>query len=86
MGKDGFENEDLILDALNNKKFIDLNSNLKQAILDMYGDKISSDSLIKAYKKGGVNKTDLIVEIDSQKYNISIKKGTGNSVHQEKLE
>ncbi|ADC45876.1 hypothetical protein mru_0024 [Methanobrevibacter ruminantium M1] len=86
MGQDGFKNEDLMLEALNNKKFMDLNDNLKQMILDMYGEEISQDFIIKAYKKGGVNKTDLTIDINSQNFNVSIKKGTGNSVHQEKLE
>lgn len=33
-----------------------------------------------------MNKTDLIIEFNSTHYNLSIKKGTGNSIHQEKVE
>lgn len=85
MGKDGFENEILIYNALNNKKFSELNRNLKKMVTELDGD-VSPNTLIKAYKKAGLNKTDLIVEVNGLDYNISIKKGTGNSVHQEKVE
>lgn len=85
MGKDGFENENLILDALNNKKFSELNDNLKRMVTELNED-ISPNTIIKAYKKAGINKTDLIIEVNGLDYNISIKKGTGNSVHQEKVE
>lgn len=85
MGQDGFENENLMLEALNNKKFSELNDNLKEMVTEI--DKnISPNTILKAHKKAGVNKTDLIIEVNGLDYNISIKKGTGNSVHQEKVE
>ena len=86
MGKDGFENETLIHDSLNNKQYHELNKNLQKMIDFIYEKKITPTTLIKAYKIGGINKTDLVIEINNKKYNISIKKGTGNSVHQEKVE
>lgn len=86
MGQDGFDNENLMLKSLNNKKFSEINNNLQQIIVEMTGSAVSQNTLINAHKKGGVNKTDLVVEIEGQKFNISIKKGTGNSVHQEKVE
>lgn len=85
MGEDGFKNENLILDALNNKKYSELNENLKKMVTEL-DNNISTNTIIKAYKKAGQNKTDLIIEINGLDYNISIKKGTGNSVHQEKVE
>ena len=85
MGKDGFENENLILFALNNKKFSELNENLKKMVIEL-DNNISQNTLIKSYKKAGINKTDLIIEVNGFDYNVSIKKGTGNSVHQEKVE
>lgn len=86
MGNDGFKNENLMLESLNNKKFSELNDNLQQMIVYMADNAILPNTLIKAYKIGGKEKTDLIVEIDNQPFNISIKKGMGNSVHQEKVE
>lgn len=86
MSQDGFENETLILEALNQKRFSELNNNFQQVIIEMTENTVFPDTLIKAYKKGGTDKTDLVVEIENKKFNISIKKGTGNSVHQEKVE
>ena len=86
MGKDGNENEDLLLQALDNKKFSELNDNLQQMIVDMTENPVLPNTLINAEKKGGQEKTDLVVVIENQKFNISIKKGGGNSVHQEKVE
>lgn len=86
MGRDGFENEDLMLISLNNKKFSELNKNLQQMVIDMTENTVHPNTLIKAYKKGGADKTDLVVEINNEIFNISIKKGKANSVHQEKVE
>lgn len=86
MGKDGFDNETLLMDALNNKKYSELNENLKRTITYISEKPVADDEVINAYKLGGVNKTDLIIEFNSTPYNLSIKKGSGNSIHQEKVE
>ena len=86
MTNEGFKNENRILKALNDKKFLELNNNMKQLVLDIYEKEISLETFIKAYKKGGSHKTDLIVDVNGEEFNLSIKRGTGNSVHQEKLE
>ena len=86
MGKDGFDNETLLMNALANKKYCDLNENLKNTITFISEKPIDDNEIIKAYKLGGVNKTDLIIEFNSTPYNLSIKKGSGNSVHQEKVD
>ena len=84
MSKDGFENENLLIENLNNKKFIDLNENLKRFI--KYIDKdIKMNDLIFCEKHAGMNKTDLTITVNNKNYNISVKMGTGNSVHQENL-
>lgn len=86
MGQDGFDNETLLMEALNNKRYNELNQNLKDAITFISEKPINDNTLIQAYKVGGVNKTDLVIEFNSEHYNLSIKKGTGNSVHQEKVD
>lgn len=83
---DGTKNETLIVQALNNKKFSELNDNLQQMILAMSENSVLPDTLIKAEKIKGKHKADIFVEINNQKYNISIKCGESNSVHQEKVE
>lgn len=86
MGQDGFENETQIMNALDNKKYCELNENLKTVVEFISKRPIDDNEMINAYKIGGVNKTDLIIEINSISYNLSIKKGSGNSIHQEKVE
>lgn len=76
MGQDGFENETLLMEALNNKRFNELNKNLKDVITFTSEKPLNENMLIQAYKVGGVNKTDLVIEFNSEQYNISIKKGT----------
>lgn len=80
----GFKNEDDLLLSLNNKMFKDLDSNLKSLILFIH--KTQPHSIINCFKIGGEFKTDLTVMADNKQYNLSIKKGTGNSVHQEKVD
>ena len=85
MGKDGFDNETRLMIALDNKKYRELNENLKETITFISEKPVDDNTIINAYKLGGVNKTDLIIEFNSTPYNLSIKKGTGNSIHQEKV-
>lgn len=80
----GFQNETQLLNSLNSKKYFDLNLNLQKFILKLNGNIPSLP--IKATKIGGENKSDLLVIVDNKSFNVSIKKGTGNSIHQEPLE
>lgn len=82
----GKRNEKLIVKALNNKKFSELNDNLQQMIKGMNNNSVLPNTLIKAEKIKGKHKADIFVEINNQKYNISVKCGGSNSVHQEPVE
>lgn len=84
MSKDGFDNETLIVEALNSKKFIELSSNMKKLIFSLSPD-IQQESIIKAKKLGTVFKSDIEITIDGHPYYVSVKKGSGNSVHQEPI-
>lgn len=84
----GNKNEIDFINALNNKKFKDLNNNLKNFILYVANAehiRITNNTLILANKITGMYKSDLFITIDEKTFNISIKMGKGNSVHQEKL-
>jgi len=83
MSYSGFENEDKIIDALNGKEFNELNSNLQQLIKDSF---TNYQGNIEAIKQAGQNKSDLKITIGSESHTYSIKKGTGNSIHQEPIE
>lgn len=83
MSYSGFENEDIIRTELHNKKFHELNSNLQQLIKDSF---LSYDGDIECIKQAGTNKSDLKITIGNESHTYSIKKGTGNSIHQEPIE
>ncbi|MFK2822521.1 hypothetical protein ACH5BK_06015 [Arcobacter sp. YIC-80] len=76
----GFDNEDKIIDALHNKTFNQINTNLQELIKYCF---TNYNGTILCEKQAGQNKSDLKITIGSESYTYSIKKGTGNSVHQE---
>ena len=80
----GFDNEKQIIEALDNVHFSKLNNNLKKAILKINNNK--KPSIISAKKYGGQDKADLSIILDGNEYSISVKMGSGNSVHQESVE
>lgn len=81
----GFQNETNIIDALNNKKITELNTNLKKFIKFLFPD-IDNNSIISAISGKKGQKPDLIIEINNTKKYVSVKKGSGNSVHQEDVD
>lgn len=85
MSKDGFDNENFLIANLNNKKYADLNINLKKFVKYINQD-VTDNNVIYCEKHAGTNKTDLSLKINDELYNISVKKGTGNSVYQENVE
>lgn len=84
MSKDGFDNETLIVEALNSRRFKELSSNMQKLVSSLSKD-IKAESIIKAQKLGTVFKSDIEIIIDGHSYYISVKKGSGNSVHQEPI-
>ncbi len=80
----GFKNENDIIEALDGKKFNDLNDNLQKMVLKINDNKTPNS--ITAKKYAGKDKADLSVILDEKESKISVKKGTGNSVHQEPIE
>lgn len=81
----GFENEDELIEYLNNKKIKELNNNMREFIFFIFGN-IDEESIIQAESGKSGQKPDMIITINNVIKRISIKKGTGNSVHQEKVE
>ena len=86
----GFQNEIEIVNELKNKKYKDLNRNLKKFtkyIADDNNFYIDEDTNIDSeYEKNAKYKQDLYVFEESERYGVSCKIGSGNSVHQEKCE
>lgn len=81
----GFENEDELIEYLNSKKIKDLNSNMKDFIFFIFGN-MDEENIIQATSGKSGQKPDMIITINNVIKRISIKKGTGNSVHQEKVD
>ncbi len=88
MSKEGFENEREICKELNGRKFMNLNENLTHLIKWLFPDIGEKDKII-CTQEGGANKSDLLINVENKKFKnkrISVKKGSGNSVHQESIE
>jgi len=85
MSKDGFSNEKRICSYLHNKTLERLNPNMKKLILFLFP-KIKKSDIIKCNREGGIHKSDIIISVGELKKRISVKEGSGNSVHQEPLE
>lgn len=87
MGTDGLDNELEIVTHLNEKKFSEINNNLKRFLKFLNNNReLNEDTVIYARKLSKSVKTDIIITFNRTNYNISVKKGTGNSVHQETID
>ena len=86
---DGFVNENIIVEYLNGKLFHSLNSNFQSFLRFIFDSQLSDDTIVCSQKhnKSG-EKPDITIGVQTKasiKY-VSIKKGSGNSVHQENLQ
>lgn len=87
--KHGFSNEEQIRNALNNKKISNLNINLKKFIeyvCKSEGIEYNPDIVITAENIPNSFKSDINININNNIVGISIKMGSRNSVHQEKID
>ncbi len=83
--KSGFDNENELITELNNKRVNELNSNLKSFIYFLFYD-LDGNERISAYTGISGQKPDIIIKINNEIKNVSVKIGNGNSVHQEKVD
>ncbi|HHH19639.1 MAG TPA: hypothetical protein ENK86_03895 [Campylobacterales bacterium] len=83
MSRSGFENERALQEALHHQRYEKLNDNLKQMLHVSFR---STRGLIRCEREGGEHKSDLRIHIGSESHSYSVKKGRGNSVHQEPVE
>jgi len=84
----GFSHEDILKNKIDNSKFSEIESNI-QTVLKFIKTNVKIDGRFKAFKKEGkglAKKTDLFITLDDIEFcRLSIKSGTGNSVHQENI-
>ncbi|MBQ9484982.1 hypothetical protein IJU85_02670 [Candidatus Saccharibacteria bacterium] len=83
---DGFINEDLLRDYINRNSYGDYNPNIKAFLQFLFGSSFDETKGFTADKKAGQMKPDLCISHNGIKKYVSIKKGSGNSVHQEKID
>jgi len=79
----GIENEKQIRNALNGKEYDELNANLQKLISGSF---LNYAGIIVCDEQAGTNKSDIIITIGNESHTYSIKCGSSNSVHQEKIE
>ncbi|KZX12883.1 hypothetical protein [Methanobrevibacter curvatus] len=86
MANDGIKNEHKIISQLHNHKYEHINNNLQKFLQFIFSFKISPKERIFSKKLPGADKSDICIQINNEKHFISVKIGSGNSIHQEKLE
>ena len=80
----GFENEKIIVETINNNDFSNLSTDFQNAIIKINSGTIPKTLSAKQY--GGTDKADLSIVSDGKVNYVSVKKGSGNSIHQEPIE
>ena len=80
----GKKNEYLFIDAIDNKKFHELNFLLQNLILYLFPN-VKYDTVITCYKNVEYEKADICIEIGNKIKYASIKVGHTNSIHSEKI-
>lgn len=83
---DGFINEKELMDYIDRKKYNELNENIKNFLSSIFKDKLESSLPFTVEKVAGQAKPDLCINHNDIKKYISVKKGSGNSVHQESIQ
>lgn len=83
----GFINENELCDYINKYEYYNnYNTNIKKFLEFTFGTNFNVNSKFSAIKKGGQIKPDLCITHNGKDKYISIKKGSGNSIHQESIE
>lgn len=83
---DGVENEKQIVDAINEKR-IKMLSEYQKKFIRQLDESADEETIVHATKVGGQGyKPDVQIRVGDTIFNVSVKKGGGNSVHQEKTD
>ena len=83
---DGFVNERELREYINDKTFDKYNKNIKEFLTFLFGADINTTQPFQAQKVTGQVKPDLSITHNGQIKYVSLKKGSGNSVHQESID
>jgi len=80
----GYKNECEFAKSINNKKYCDLNDNLKRFIKFIFND-VKDNDILKCKRYKTRDKADVFIRLNNITRNISIKSGIGVSVHEEPI-
>lgn len=83
---DGFTNEEELKNYINSNTYTTYNKNIQDFLGFVFAGDFSTSQPFVAEKKAGQVKPDLCITHNGKTKFISIKKGSGNSVHQEKID
>ena len=85
----GFSNESNIVEYLNDSSFCNINKNMQDFLTFVFGKQFLNNAIIKAGLTQKIErkspKPDIWITIEDQTKYVSLKEGSGNSVHQEPL-
>lgn len=84
MSNDGFLTEDQIVNALNKKRYKNLDNNMRNFIKDMFG-VVKERDIIHCEKTCDYIKPDIVVSIKKQRKYVSIKSGRSCVMHDEQI-
>ena len=83
---DGFINEKVLREYINSNVFNTYNENIRTFLSFIFGIHLNTTLPFKAEKKAGGLKPDLVIKHNGIEKYVSVKKGGGNSVHQERID
>lgn len=82
----GYENEKDFVNLFKNKQFNDLDNNSKRFLIEVFGDVIDNEEIIRCWKNNVNQKADIFIRYKNYVKGISIKCGKSNSVHHESIQ
>lgn len=83
---DGLINEKVLREYINRNSFNTYNANIKAFLSFVFGHNLNTNLPFEAEKMGGHVKPDFVIKHNGIEKYISVKKGEGNSVHQESID
>lgn len=82
---DGFLNEKELINYIDKKYFNNYSNNIKNFLIFLFDGKINKNEIFESKKVNGQVKPDILISHNNITKYVSVKKGSGNSVHQESI-
>ena len=82
---EGYKNEEYLINAINNKKYDELTPNL-QRFIHMLFPNIDRNKKFKCFQAEEYTKPDIVICYGEKSFYVSVKHGTAENVHEEKID